>query len=627
MSTEYKLSVPVMNLNFFNYMSREKTVELFKKMGVKRVFIASESESIYGSKKEAELHALRENAAYLHSHGFEVGAWFWAFMDRSEEYVRMTSPGGEKSREMVCATDESYCEKMFSFIRDCGQTGIDMIMFDDDFRYGFHDIGFGCLCENHLARIRAVLGENVSREQVREGIMTGGKNKYRDAFIKVNGEVFEEFALRCRQELDKVNSSVRMGFCSCITSWDIDGTTPDRISTLLAGNTKPFYRLIGAPYWAALSAWGHRLSYVIEQERLEISRRKNEDIEIFSEGDTYPRPRFRVPAAYLEGFDTALRASGGTDGILKYMLDYCSDYDYETGYTDAHIRNMPVYEEIDRLFGDKEPVGVRVFDNAEKFSTIDMKLYEKDPISVQNSAFSASARFLASNSVSSVHTGNAYAGIAFGEDARILTERDINSGLILDFTAAKILFENGIDTGFISENGTAETGGTEYFTSGEKIGNPGYARLHRLTLNEKAQVGSYTMQKNEKIPVFYTYENENGQRIGVYTFDGYVTGDEIFRNYCRQKQVISALQWLSGKRLPAMCTGHPDLYILTKQKDKKITVGLWNFCPDKIYNACVEFAENIKAFSVYGADGTAKENTVTLSSIDAFGFAAVEVTY
>ena len=62
-----------------------------------------------------------------------------------------------------------------------------------------------------------------------------------------------------------------------------------------------------------------------------------------AEGDVYPRPRINCPASYLEGFDTAIRASGCTDGILKYGLDYTANADYETGYARFHERNTPLY--------------------------------------------------------------------------------------------------------------------------------------------------------------------------------------------------------------------------------------------------------------------------------------------
>lgn len=629
MNKSYRHTVPVMNFDFAHHMNREKTVETLKKMGVSRVMIGVESNSTGGEAKEKVLADIKSNTEYLHSRGFEVGAWFWAFYNTLEnDFMRMVSPEGKVSKSTICPTDESYCEEMCGFITDCVKTGVDMIQFDDDFRYGFQDIGFGCLCENHLRKIGEYLGEEVDFDTVAYGIMNGGKNKYRDAFLAVNGIVFEEFARKCRDAVDSVNPRVRMGFCSCITSWDIDGTTPDRLARILAGNTRPFYRLIGAPYWAAMGAWGHtRLSYVIEQERLEACRREDSDIEIFSEGDTYPRPRYRVPAAYLEGFDTVLRADGCTDGILKYSFDYTADCDFEKGYNEAHIRNMPVYEKIDELFSDKETVGVRVFDSMRKFSSLTMPTDKKNPVNVQNLAFSVPARFLASNSIPSVYSGNEYSGIAFGEDARILTKELLDNGAIIDYAAAVILKEKGIDTGIVSENGTVTMDSTEHFSSGEMTNTLTGTRMHKLYLADSAEVCSYIDKNGEKLPVFYKYQNEEGIKLAVFAFDGYDAEEYVFRNYERQRQVIEALEWMCGKKLPAICTGHPDLYILTKKKDNKLSVGLWNFFPDRVYDAKVQLPENIKSFNIFGAEGCSDGDILTVSEIEPYGFTAAEIEF
>lgn len=618
-----------MNYDFCHHMNRERTVETLKKMGVQRVMIGIESNCTGGEIKEKVLADLKSNIEYLHSHGFEVGAWFWAFYNTLEnDFTRMVSPDGKVSKSTICPTDEAYCDEMCEFIKDTAALGVDMIQFDDDLRYGFQDMGFGCVCDNHLKRIREYLGENASRETITGGIMNGGKNKYRDAFLAVNGAVFEEFAKKCRDALDSVNPEIRMGFCACITSWDIDGTTPDRLSRILAGNTKPFYRLIGAPYWTALNAWGHsRLPYVIEQERLEANRREDKNIEMFSEGDTYPRPRYRVPAAYLEGFDMVLRADGCTDGILKYTFDYTSGCDYETGYNEAHIRNMPVYDKIDEMFSGRKTVGVRVFDSMRKFADLTMPYDKEHPENVQNLAFSVTARFLASNSIPTVYSGNEYSGAAFGEDARILTPELLKNGAIIDYAAAVILKEKGIDTGIVSENGTTGIGTTEYYSSGEMTGALGSARIHKVTLADGAQVGSYIEENGEKLPVFYKYQNADGLKFAVYTFDAYSTEETVFRNYERQKQVIDALEWLCEKKLPAVCTGHPDLYILTKKNGSTLSVGLWNFFPDRIYDAKIELPDNIASFRAFGADGKAENNILTLSEIAPYGFAAAEIEF
>ena len=54
-----------------------------------------------------------------------------------------------------------------------------------------------------------------------------------------------------------------------MASWDIDGTTSSEMARILAGNTKPFYRFIGAPYWAVRTSFGVSLQDAVELERME----------------------------------------------------------------------------------------------------------------------------------------------------------------------------------------------------------------------------------------------------------------------------------------------------------------------------------------------------------------------
>ena len=97
-----------------------------------------------------------------------------------------------------------------------------------------------------------------------------------------------------RESVDSVNTEIRLGTCTCMSSWDIDGISAKDTAYILAGNTKPFLRLIGAPYWAVERNWGNCIQDVVELERMESSWTREEEIEIMAEGDAYPRPRIHI---------------------------------------------------------------------------------------------------------------------------------------------------------------------------------------------------------------------------------------------------------------------------------------------------------------------------------------------
>ena len=515
---------------------------------------------------------------------------------------------------------------MGGFLEEVARCGVALIQFDDDYRYGFQDMGFGCACPLHRKRLAKLLGRPVSPEDLKEKLLSGGQNDLRDAFVKANGEALEAFAAAMRAHVDKADPTVRLGFCACITSWDLDGTTPDRLSRIMAGNTRPFYRLIGAPYWAAGRHWGHRLCDVISLERSECSRRTDETIEIFSEGDTYPRPRYKTPAAFLEIFDIALRAAGCTDGILKYMQDYTAAADYETGYYEAARRNADAYAAANRFFGGKSCVGVRCWDKADKYRTFSIPARIAGTCAAQDLAFSATARFLAANSIPAVFEGEGTIGAAFGDDVLAVPPEALRGGMILDVSAAARLTEQGVDVGARAFGEEIKVSVETYAENKGSVAVPD-AAARTLTLSPAAEVLSfYKKADGTRLPLSYEYRNAAGQRFLVYAFEGYFAGQDWFRQYYRQEQ-IRAFAARCGKRLPAFCPGHPELYVLAKSDGAKLAVGLWNCFPDPVCTPTVTVDGPYTRVEGFRCEAAVCEDEVTLQTdIPPYGFAFFELS-
>ena len=621
----YKISVPTSTFVLEHY-GKEALWEELKKLDCERLFICPNSAGLFNENREKEFAIMKESCAWFQAKGLEVGMWIWAYFLKAERgYRRLTNPFGQKSATQVCATDLEYRKVIGKILQDGARCGFDLLMFDDDFRYGFHDIGFGCCCENHLKMMEEELGEAITLDKIRPYLLSGAKNKYRDAFVKGNAQAYVDFAKAMRQYVDEVDPNLRLGFCACITSWDLDGTTPDQIAQLLAGKTKPFYRLIGAPYWGALRTWGLRPAESIELERLEATRRENSDIEMFSEGDVFPRPRFRVGAAYLEGFDTALRAAGCTDGILKYALDYTSHPQMETGYRKAHEHNRDVYEQIDRLFSGKEPVGIRVWDKAAKYADMTIPAVMENSCSVEDMAFSPAVKMLTSCSLPVTYGAPHCAGAAFGEDVKAVPKEQLGSGLILDLRACELLMEQGIDVG-IEQIGEERKSGREHtLWDDNHVALDDNARVRTVKLKPNAKIESTFVCEDDEIPASFRYENKDGQKFFVLCFDGYFNSDALFRTYARAKQLAEAAAWLSGEALPAVCFGNPDLYIQTKQNGNRLAVGLWNFSTDEIFEPTVQLTKSGTVTGTIRCTAQITKSAVTLSPLAPYAFAGFEV--
>ena len=268
----YTVSVPIILKKAEKY-GYEKYLEKLNEIGASRVMLALDTYVLDKEKADKVFESLSDAAAFFKSNGFEVGAWIWTFMLNAENnYMKIQSPTGGVCENEVCPTDKDFIAFASEYIKNIARCGVDLLLFDDDFRFGFlTDVKMGCTCPNHINMISEILGENITREDIKDYLISGGKNKYRSAFLKANKISLINFSKEMRRAVDSVNESIQFGVCACLTTWDFDGADSIEVARALAGNTKPLIRLIGAPYWAPDRSWGNRLSDVIELERLERS--------------------------------------------------------------------------------------------------------------------------------------------------------------------------------------------------------------------------------------------------------------------------------------------------------------------------------------------------------------------
>ena len=623
----YQISVPVKSQTF-DRCGKELILRDLKKIGAKRVFLTLATYEPNPVKRKEIMDTFRENAAFLKKEGFEIGAWLWTFnLPGNQLFTEMKSLDGKVIREVCCPADPDFVRFSAEYISEIAANGADIVLFDDDFRYGFQNGNSpACLCDHHLALIENILGEKVSLDKMREYILSHKKNKYRNAFLQANGDAFRNFAKEVRKKVDETNPSVRIGACACMSSWDLDGTDAYEIATILAGKNRPFVRLIGAPYWAVRKSWGCSMQDVIQQERLECVWTKKGDIEIISEGDTFPRPRSNCPASYLEGFDTAMRVDGSTEGILKYVIDYMSNADYEQGFVRAHLKNEDVYKALPDFFDEKKSCGIRIWEMQNKISDMEMPTKVNGKVQIEYLFFSKASRILSHLAIPTVFEGEGVCGICFDENARNLPLSALDGGMILDIAAAEILMQRGVDVGLISIGEGTTSGTIERFLHNNNHTFTRNVTVYDVKLKEGAEILSDMGTDFGTTPISYRYENEKGQRFLVLNYNTR-EGDPHFQyHYERGRQIAENLPYLSGKKLPAFTSGHPHLYMQCKKsEDGKCAVGLWNFFADEAENVTIHFDKEYENCRFLRCEGTLSKNTLTLDVIPPFGFAAVEV--
>ena len=624
----YLVNIPINCDKFHRTKNKQSILDELNAFDANRVFLNFETVLdghillYHGEDYQRQIDRMREACTFFKGHGYEVGAWFWGLQfDAELSFTTIKTFDNKNISRFACPTDAEFLKRFSQCLIDVANTGVDIILLNDDVRFGAWG-GFGCICENHIKMMCDELGEELDENSLKELITTGGKNKYRDAFLKSNRTSLENYAIQIRQAVDSVNPNIRLGFCACMSSWDIDGDAFD-LARIFAGNTKPILRLIGAPYWAVNKSWGNRLQDVIELERMEASWNRYQDIELISEGDVYPRPRLNCAANYLEGFDMALRASGSLDGILRICIDYVSNVGYENGYLSKYLKNKSLYKELGKHFDEKAHTGIRVYESKNKVGKMQIPNALGEKSDMEAVFFSSAARILSANAIPTVYEGLGVTGIAFGENAYALTDECFENGLIIDLLAAKILSDRGIDVG-IESFGAKTPIRFQYIPDDDNELIAQNVSVFDIKTNEKSQIISLSSQVLEEasLPFCYRYQNEKGQKFLV--FNCIAKDCEMhLKHYANAKIIADNAEWLSGNKLPAFCYGYPNLYMQCKEDADSTVIGVWNFFEDEATQPVIQLGQNYQNAEFICGSGTLCSDTVRLNDIPPYGFCGI----
>lgn len=564
------LSIPIIN-NCSNDTNRHIFLAELKRANADRVFLFTNTRFASAEVRAGEMQLLSENIRYYKENGLEVGIWVQGFGHGgalahetkllTADYTRIVGLGnGGTSDDSFCPADPGYFKAFADEVCDVARAGARMIMIDDDLRLALHGpVGLGCACERHLAmfneRAKAA-GEtdhDMTREELAAVLFTGKSNPLRKIWLDLMGDTLRTFAKDLRAALDEVDPTVRLSICACLPTWDVDGVDSIELAKLFAGNTRPFLRLIGAPYWNDMHVFHtFGLGSIINIERMQLAwcRESGLDIEVFTEGDAYPRPRFNVPESYLEGFDQVLLADGLSDGILKYMNDYTANPEYERGYIDRHVHFAPLRREINAAFEGKECAGVYVFEAMHKLHDADCTGLSEGEIVSRFTP--ASANFVNQTALPVSYVRNEYtkAALVFGENAKYIDSETAKMPLILDSVAAQILTAKGMDVGLDKTDGNEEG---FFYTNADGISYLFYP---------------YCAEEHRRDPDSFCHQN--WKRYGV------------------QAKLFDSLKRMTDGAIPAAAAGEPGAYVLCKKSGSEMAVGIWNFGSDYLMPKKIE---------------------------------------
>ena len=624
----YKISVPIQNRSV-TPETREDYLRLLREAGAARVFLVFND--------ERDLLTLGDNIAFFKSAGISACVWVGETLghggvllngmtDAEEEHFQpLVNVRGEEREGTRCPLDPDFSAKTAGWVAGIAEAHPDVILLDDDLRLSQHGPAFCCACPRHLALMSEHIGEEVTLDALREHAFSGKPNKYRDAWLYAQGESFRRFCETLRTAVDAVDPSVVLSFCAAHAIWSVDGVDVLGVTRLLAGKNQPLLRLHGAPYWTPFAGGKLPFGFVVSIARMFASFCADSGIETMAEGDVYPRPRFNTPAAYLELFDSIMRADGSHDGILKYMADYTAGPLFETGYFARHKKNQPFYAEVMKNFPDGANLGVRIHVRPHTFPTADFSLTEPRA----NTPLPIAGAILGCAGFPTVYYGEGITAAAFGEDVRALPAEAFENGMILDALSAIILTEKGVDVGLASYRGFENKTYT-YLSTGRagEIAPVRFADSRTLVATLKAGattvMTAYIGTKEE--PFAYTYENAEGQRFLVYLTDygTWTEGTGLFDSCIHHPVLTKVIPWLSRRPLPIVGEAHPGLTLLAAKDAAGTSLLFANCFADEIMTPTFTLDEKYTDVRVMGASAHVEENRLVFDT-DIPPFSAVTV--
>ena len=179
----YRYSAPIYN-SHITPEKREAYLQTFRAAKIERVFLIAKYNFETG--EVFDYTQMCDNVAWLRECGIQPAIWFGETIghggllhdaeSRGKGFVPLRNFDGEDLGGTRCPLDERFAESVCNILKKLVATGAEYILIDDDFRISYHGRVHCCVCERHLAGLSRRYGSPVTREQVRDAVMHGGKN-------------------------------------------------------------------------------------------------------------------------------------------------------------------------------------------------------------------------------------------------------------------------------------------------------------------------------------------------------------------------------------------------------------------------------------------------------------------
>lgn len=538
----------------------------------------------------------------------------------------MVGHDGIETTHCACPLSNVWKNYMVEMWKLYAELEPDVMWIEDDIRNFNHaPVQYGCFCDAHLDRFADVVGERVDRETLVGHLLAKGEpHPYREAFLRMQGEITNEVVAQISKALAEVSPHTIIGLMSSGPfNHVLEGRNWQELEAAMGGK-----HAISRPPLGNYSENSLRGLYY-SQHSIKLTRRAfHNDIGEMTEVEGIPFTQYAKSNTFTF-LQMAVSFALGCEGVTLNVFDHRGSFMEE----DPEVGKM-LAEGKDFLTAMKlaasEPGSYRgaglLFHPDYSFKKQLASGSDYADLAVQDEVASDLLEPLGipttyGDSPVTVVTGQMLRGYSDEEVLKLLEK-----GLLIDSVAAAVLIERGFgkQIGLASVSAPqgldtiAPVAAEAYFN--EDFGGdancflspflPEYGqtpRISQLELLPSATVVSHLVDadRNPKETVLTIAENELGGRVAVYAYElAHAVGTSFFHFY-RRRQLVNLMQWLAKDPFPALV--HNAVYPLLICKDKQDATfcALFNLTLDPYEQAEIELNDErgIAAIRWLGQDG------------------------
>lgn len=546
-----------------------------------------------------------------------------------------------------CLLDPDWQDYAAQAAAIVAQAGFDKLFVDDDFRSINHaGEAVGCFCPLHLAQVNAKLGRSLTQEELVHLVCGGGPDSLtvRRAWMEVTFAGQLEAAKKIGRAVHQICPGTWVGSMnSGEASHSLQGRDMPRLlaafaeGSRLEGNEKqlgddaehrsainrrqpPLSRPAGSAYGDTF----HDGIAAIYQTTAQSIAVQGRDTYYISEVENFPRTLYSK-SCRVTHLQMALHTFAGVKELSLNLFDhYDTPFSTAQEYLDLLRENKPVYDRIQELIRDKEPVGVAFpwkKDIAAHLTNPSGRLdglIHRAALPPLLSILGVPVKFIDGDAP--LECWNDRVFCLEGDEPLCYTREELyrllcgERGLILDRIAAKHLCEMGLEELIgVSHPRTVDYACYERMDdpafSGAYVGQVLAAWLASVGDQENAplqfellpgaRAAGHLLDRDKQpfAPAVSLYENALGGRVAV--FAAPVSQAQNWLYKCRSTQLRRIVSWLGRNEIVCITDGTVNLIPLVRRNPNsgEILLCLVNAGLDETYPQLLFPAGMLDAFS------------------------------